>query len=324
MVLFDEFSALIQPFLRESMAVAVSGGADSLALALLLQEFKEKSTFPLKKYVALTVDHQLRENPAAEAQQVHTDLTARGVDHQTLTWVHPVLASRLEEKAREARYQLLTDFCKKNAIEYLLTAQHARDQIETFFMRRSRGSGLRGLSAMRPFTVSYGVTLGRPFLALSPERLTQTLQRFQQDFITDPSNFAPQFERTRWRKLLPQFLPLGLTEQSIVRSLQNLQDIDAQCTEAAQNFLRQSLFQKNNQFCFKKEEFCFLMPYVAQTVLLLLFQEITRDFRPISQSLLKRVYEKMIAPSFVGTTAAGCLIRSSSRYCFAIFQEKRK
>ena len=100
----DDFAALMQaigPFgLRPHLAVAVSGGADSLALALLLRDWTAAQEGSL---TALTVDHGLRPDAAGEARWVGRRLRALGVRHKILTWEGPKPRSGLQAAARAAR-----------------------------------------------------------------------------------------------------------------------------------------------------------------------------------------------------------------------------
>ena len=142
----------------KKIAIALSGGSDSMALLLLLKT----QNIPLH---ALTVDHHLRPESASEAAQVAAWCNALGVPHTTLHWQHEKIESGLPEKARDARYALMFDWCREHHIQHLFTAHHLDDQIETMLFRLTRGSGLVGLSGMLPLTQRDGIFLHRPLLA---------------------------------------------------------------------------------------------------------------------------------------------------------------
>src|SRR5579872_5416214 len=145
----DEFDILLRSVLPSditTLAIAVSGGPDSLALALLAHQW---ATSHGGKAIALTVDHRLREGSTAEAQQVHTWLTTIGLEHHILTWVGEKPQVAIQATAREARYRLLQTWCQERGIQALLTAHHAQDQLETFLIRLSKGSGLKGLAGIQ-------------------------------------------------------------------------------------------------------------------------------------------------------------------------------
>ena len=127
------------------VAVGVSGGADSLALLLLMDELLR----PLgRRVAALTVDHGLRKESRAEAEYVAGVAAARGIEHHILTWQGDKPRSGVEEAARTARYALLCSWCHEHGVETLCMAHHQQDQAETFLIRLQRGSGLTGLCGM--------------------------------------------------------------------------------------------------------------------------------------------------------------------------------
>jgi len=170
---------------HKTIAVAVSGGPDSMALCLLMNTWAQKNQF---KLVALTVDHRLREGSLKEAQIVQEWMALHSIDHHILTWEHGPITTGIQKKAREARYNLLTNFCQQNNIQIVCTAHHAADQIETFLMRLSKGSGLEGLSVMQERSLRGNITIARPLLSTQPEMLKEYLQAVSQEYIQDPSN----------------------------------------------------------------------------------------------------------------------------------------
>lgn len=221
---FDTLMASFAPFEPSPiLAIATSGGSDSLALALLAHQWAERLD---GKALALTVDHRLRPESTAEAAQVKMWLEAHGIEHHTLTWVRaadaPPLESAIQITARRARYQLLGQWCQDHGVKHLLTAHQAQDQLETFMIRLSKGSGLKGLTGIqREVPTDFGRIL-RPLLAIDPKRLTETLDQWNQSFLVDPSNQNDRFARVRWRHLLPMLATEGLTPQTIQETLDRL------------------------------------------------------------------------------------------------------
>lgn len=185
-----------------AIAVAVSGGADSMALCHLAHDWATAHGVRLS---ALTVDHGLRPGSDREAAQVGEWLRARGVDHHILTWVHDAtVTSRVQERARDARYALMRSWCLDHGVDRLLVAHHLEDQAETVLMRLKKGSGLLGLAGMAGVRDVGGVKLVRPLLGVEKARLRATLSDAGQVWIEDPSNENTQFERVRMRRLLAQ------------------------------------------------------------------------------------------------------------------------
>ena len=182
-----EFAARIErlgPFERHpEIAVAVSGGPDSLALAILLDRWARRRG---GRAIALTVDHGLREESAAEARRVGRWMRGRGIAHHILVWRGRKPKHGVQAAARDARYALLESWCRRHAILHLALAHHRDDQIETFLMRLGRGSGLDGLAAMPAIAERGGVRLLRPLLDIDKARLVASLAAMGQGWIEDP------------------------------------------------------------------------------------------------------------------------------------------
>jgi tRNA(Ile)-lysidine synthase len=199
---------------QPSLAVAVSGGSDSMALALLAADWARGRNATLLCFI---VDHGLRAEATTEAQQVRRWLESRGLPAEILSADGTAANSghgSLQARARRLRYRLLIRECVARRIPHLLLAHHQGDQVETVLMRLVRGSGSRGLAAMLPATPAAGsagrVRLLRPFLDVSKPRLQAVLQAAGQSWVEDPSNADPRHERVRWRRLMPVLESAGI------------------------------------------------------------------------------------------------------------------
>lgn len=180
-----------------SVALAVSGGVDSLALMKLGAE-----AFPGRVHV-LSVDHGLRAEAASECAQVARLAADLGVPQQTLTLAVP-RGGNVQARAREARYAAMADWCRARGVPLLLTAHHADDQAETLLMRLARGSGASGLSGIRARVEMGGVTVLRPFLGRRRNQLAAIVAAAGWTPVEDPSNRDPAHDRTQARALLAQ------------------------------------------------------------------------------------------------------------------------
>ncbi len=198
-----EFATLLEPFRpfesSPALAVAVSGGADSLALCLLAQEWAAQRGAAI---TALTVDHGLRAGSADEAALVGDRLRSRGIEHRVLPWRGAKPLRGVQAKARDARYGLLRGWCREHGVLHLLVAHHADDQAETLLMRAGRASGFDGLAGMAALLDTDTPRLLRPLLGLGRARLRATLEARGQAWIEDPSNRDPRFARVRVRAAL--------------------------------------------------------------------------------------------------------------------------
>ncbi|CAM6105966.1 unnamed protein product [Calypogeia fissa] len=209
---------------QHRIAIAVSGGADSMALCLLARRWKRRSSSlelgavgKCEGLVGFVVDHGLRSGSAEEALCVQKWVSNLGFTCNILkcTWVHGVPAlGHLQESARNARYALLAQACQRVGVEILLTAHHADDQAELFILRLSRCSGIAGLAGIasatsfHPQTMKGFVTcqllLIRPLLKFVKEELYQVCQKSGQAWVEDPTNLNLNFARNRIRKALKE------------------------------------------------------------------------------------------------------------------------
>ena len=196
----DDFASLMAPFApfenHPVLAVAVSGGRDSLALALLAHDWAQARA---GRIVGLIVDHGLRAEAAREAEATRVLLARHGIAAEILRWRGAKPAHGLQEAARLARYRLLFEACRQVGMLHLLAAHHADDQAETVAMRAARGSGADGLAGMAALVEQRHARLLRPLLPVPRARLTATLEALGVAWIDDPSNADPRFERVRVR-----------------------------------------------------------------------------------------------------------------------------
>jgi tRNA(Ile)-lysidine synthase len=202
------------------LAVALSGGPDSLALALLADGWSRRRGGSV---TALTVEHGLRPESAAEARQVGRWLAARGIAHRILPWRGTKPASGVQAAARAARLDLLAAWCARHHVLHLLTGHQMEDQAATLLLRLSAGSGGDGLAAM-PLVQDVatpggeGVRLVRPLLSVPEERLKAVLRRRAQPWIADPSNLNSGYARTRLAAALDELGGEGLSTRRLARA----------------------------------------------------------------------------------------------------------
>ncbi len=206
---FDRLMQGLRPFESSpSLAIALSGGPDSLALALLLNRWVKKNSGTL---FAVTVDHGLRSESAKESQTVAGWMQKRSIQHAILKWAGEKPLTHLQEKARKARHTLLERYCQDHQIQHLFFAHHREDQVETFLLRFLQKSGVDGLSAMSSLSEGPFVRKLRPLLKIPKERIYATLEDFEQPFLEDPSNENFKFRRVQLRAQKEGFEALGMS-----------------------------------------------------------------------------------------------------------------
>ena len=212
----QKFVDFINKYKDFKMAVAVSGGVDSMCLLYWLHEFGAN-------IICLHVNHQLRPEADIETQYVCDTCEQLNIPCEIFYWADEKPESGLEAAARQARYKMMTDYCHENNIEYLLTAHQSDDQIETFLMNLSRGSGLYGLSAMMPESERDGIKILRPLLNVSRGEIKKYCDDNHIKYFTDSMNSDEHYMRVKIRNnrhLLND--ELGITDDRILLAIQNL------------------------------------------------------------------------------------------------------
>ena len=204
----------------DRIALAVSGGADSMATLLLAA-----AALP-GRVIAATVDHGLRAEAADEAALVAALCVKLGVPHQTLTPISPIAGSSVQGQARRARYEAMAAWLtgEKNVVG-LLTAHHADDQAETLLMRLNRASGAAGLSGIRPFRRSGGLLVLRPLLRWRRRELREVAEAAGIVWVEDPSNADPRHDRTRYRAFLAE--QALLSPEALAAAAAHIEETDA-------------------------------------------------------------------------------------------------
>jgi tRNA(Ile)-lysidine synthase len=160
----------------------------------------------------------LRPESKQEAEQTVYFLTQLGIKASILTWQiynQDREINNLHHKAREARYELLTAYCRNNNIEYLLTGHHMNDQAETVLLRIARGSGIDGIAAMKAVSIKNDVKIIRPLLEFTRQEIESYLKLNGWSWINDPSNEKETYDRTRIRKLLRNELEHGVSTRRL-------------------------------------------------------------------------------------------------------------
>ncbi|QED22961.1 tRNA(Ile)-lysidine synthase [Candidatus Deianiraea vastatrix] len=188
---------------NEKICIAVSGGVDSLFLALAIFSYFEVNRLAINECHIVIIDHKLRANSTRQALETEGVLRKYGFENVTvLTWKHAHIETGIEEQARKARYDLLHDFCENNSIYKLFLAHHLDDQIETFFMNVFRGSGTIGLGCMLEKHDKDGIFHIRPLLEIRKHQIIKFMQENNVYWMEDESNKDDKFTRNKIRMIL--------------------------------------------------------------------------------------------------------------------------
>lgn len=203
--------ALIARYSLKKVFVAVSGGIDSMCLIACLNELKHNliNCAPFD-FSAVTIDHSLRDESQEEAYKTSMYLKSKGIDSVVIKWDHKQdskLIKNMHQKARDARYSLLIEYCRKKNVDCLLTAHNKDDQAETVIMRIMRGSGVDGIAGIPSICKRSEVKIIRPFLEFSRAQIESVYKEIGWDyFVKDPSNENPKYTRASIRAQLKKHL----------------------------------------------------------------------------------------------------------------------
>jgi tRNA(Ile)-lysidine synthase len=311
---FKEFENLLKRFepfdKNEPVAVGVSGGSDSLALAFLLKRWTD--TKGMRLY-AVTLDHGLRPESRTEALKVGDWLKDREIAHEILCWEGQKPARGVQAKARMARYTLIQEWCSAQNIRTLFLAHHLDDQLETSLMRLEKESGLEGLAGMSAIKEWGSLRMIRPFLNLSKEKLRHFLISEGHPWIEDPSNDNPKFQRSKIRHALAHS-PLKADYTTLVKSFGYFRCLFERLVN---NFLKSFVESFPEGYCkISYPRFSVLSEELQKVILSRLLLTVGTLPYPLKSQKLRQLRKTLLNPTFKAVTAGGCylFLRKSDLY----------
>jgi len=305
---FDSWLAALGPFEpKPHVAVAVSGGADSLALCLLTAAWTRRRG---GMTTALTVDHGLRRGAAAEARRVAGWLAGCGIRHRTLRWTGIKPTRNIQAEARTARYELLSRWCRRHGILHLFLGHHLEDQAETLLLRLARGSGAEGLAAMAAIQEMRDLRWLRPLLGVPKARLVATLERRGQEWVEDPTNADIAHARVRIRSMLPNLAREGASTERLAATAGRLGRVRAVLEADTAALLARAVAAHPAGFCHLSLQELIAAPAdIALRALARILVTIGGQAYPPRHERLERLYDNLVTGSISGGwTLAGCRI----------------
>ena len=320
----DFFKSLLKFKLEKKIAVAVSGGPDSLALTILLQKFSLENNIDLK---AISIDHDLRSSSKDELQWLASELKKRKIKHKIIKWKSLKPNANILSSARNKRYELLIKECERVDIKHLFTGHHLDDQVENVLLRIIRGSGIKGLGSLQEkfkFTKSR-VNILRPLLKYPKKSLISFLANEKQEYIVDPTNSNNNFDRSRVRKVSSHLINEGLSNKRLLSTIKNLKDANNSITYLINSSLK-SFIKINSRG--------------AISILLDQFEPLPEEvkFRSLSKLLtfvgkgkntprsknILNLLDIISKNNFKNLTVAGCLIKKVKKEIFFLPEVTRK
>jgi tRNA(Ile)-lysidine synthase len=304
----------LQPFEdRPKIAVALSGGIDSMALLLLTKQWLTKISGQL---IAITVDHNLRPEASLEAIFVGKICKKLNIEHTILQWQHSEISSNIQAKARKARYNLLTKYCQEHDILHLFVGHQMQDSVENFFIKLSRGSGIFGLIANNCNFI-HNVRVCKPILNFTKNECLQLLKASKVEHVEDPSNLKKIYLRNNIRFNLQNFAQSSATsfelfQQRVVNSQKHLATSAELVQENVIDALCSAVSIYNSGFAIVSLEILQKYCFDTQTYLLIYLLTVMggNDQPPRAQQVTS-LLNLLQSNSFKGTTLSKCVVNLS-------------
>jgi tRNA(Ile)-lysidine synthase len=304
--IYNEFSSSLK--VKEDLAVAVSGGPDSLALAYLAKCYSLKHNIKVRYYL---INHKLRKESSQEAETVKKILKKIDIQCRILNWNGKKPSKNIQATARDKRYSLLSNECKKDNIKYLLLGHHQNDLFENFLIRIVRGSGLNGLISFNKNTKyrDQNLHIVRPLLNLEKKDLLYISNEVFSFFIKDPSNINEEYKRTRIRNLLNLLEKEGLDIKKLQLTINNLKDSDRSIKfYVDRNLKKNVVFLKRKKIYILSYNFFDQSHEIIFRSLTNLIQKLGKKYYPVRGKSINELIKKISEKSFTKVTLGGCYV----------------
>ena len=309
--IFKNFKNRIDSLKKKKYLVAVSGGPDSLALVALTKAY----TYCKKvKFFYLLVDHNIRKNSNREAYKVK-DLLKKKKIHLKIILNKKKIIRNIQAEARNVRYNILTSFCKKNNIKVVLTAHNLEDQVETFFIRLSRGSGLKGLSSMKQLNkINSQVSLYRPLLDTKKEFLTKISKISFGKYLKDPSNKNEKFLRTKIRNLKKPLEKSGIKYEQIFKSIQNLSLSRNTLDGYFDKIFKDLITKTNNEILINFSKYRDLSKDTKMAIINESIKKLKKNYYDLRSKKVDNLIKIISKKKFKKVTLGGCIFFKKGEY----------
>ncbi len=292
----------------QSYAVAVSGGPDSLALSCLTKYFSYKYG---TKFYYFIVDHKLRKESSKEAKKVVKLLKKIGVACKILVWNGKKPKSNIQSIARFNRFSLIIKECSKKKIHNILLAHHRDDRDENFFIRLTRGSGLRGLISFSEKVRNNNINFLRPLLNFNKKDLVNISKNIFNYYVEDPSNIDSKFKRIRLRFLIEELEKQGLDKNKLNLTLNNLADSNFALNYYCDKNVNENTFlnKKQNYFVLKKDFFVQPKEVVIRSTVKVIQKITSNYYPPRGKSIVRLLNRFKNEENLKKLTLGGCLFK---------------
>ena len=314
--IFLKFKNRLNQLNKKSYIIAVSGGPDSLALVALTKAYNyEKKS----KFYYVLINHNIRKNSAQEAKQVKNLLKKHQINLNIFSNKKKITRN-IQGQARNIRYEMLLKFCKIKKTKTIFTAHNLEDQVETFFIRLSRGSGLNGLSAMKSLSkLNRSVKLYRPLLDIKKKFLIKISKITFGKYFKDPSNADQKYLRTKIRNLKKPLETSGIEYDQIIKSINNLASSKATLDEYFNRTFKETIKKSRKDILIDLKKFEKLNQEIKIGVLNESIRRLKKNYYNPRSKKVENLIKNLKNKKFKKSTLGGCLfIKKEDQLCLKL------
>tara|TARA_B100000965_G_C19502514_1_gene718119 strand:+ start:131 stop:1195 length:1065 start_codon:yes stop_codon:yes gene_type:complete len=310
--IYQRFEFLIKQKEFKGYLVAVSGGADSLALAYLSKcyQIKNKS----KNFHYIHIDHMLRDTSTKEAESLKEILKKFKIECKIIKWKKKKNTKKTQSDSRDFRLKVFDNFCKTKKINTILLGHHFDDFQENFFIRLLRGSGLKGLVSFYNYRNSQrnNINVVRPLLDFSKEDLLYVTKNTFNFYIDDPSNKNFEYLRSRVRFMIDDLKKNGLDEKKFKMTFENLISSNKSIEFFVQKNINENsyirLSKSHNRRAFLSSEFFINTDEIILRSFTKILQDISDRYFPARGKSVSKIIDQIKQKTVLKTTVGGCVI----------------
>jgi len=310
--IYERFEFLIKQKEFKGYLVAVSGGADSLALAYLSKCYQIKNNN--KNFHYIHVDHKLRDTSSKEAQTIKKTLKKFEIECKVITWKKKKNSKKTQSDSRDFRLNVFDSFCKTKKISTILLGHHFDDFQENFFIRLLRGSGLKGLVSFYNYKnlQRNNLNIVRPLLDFSKDDLLYVTKNTFNFYLDDPSNRNLEYLRSRVRSMINNLKKNGLDEKKFKMTFDNLISSNNSIEFIVQKNINENssiAFTKNSncRACLSSEFFNTSDEIILRSFTKIL-QNISKRYYPARGKSVSKILDQIRHKSAIKVTIGGCVV----------------
>ena len=289
------------------IAIAVSGGPDSICLLFLLNNWIKKNKGSL---IALIVDHQLRKESSLEARHISNYLSSKNILSKIIKIQKKNIEKKTMEEARNNRFNCLLNYCKKNSTLHLFVAHHFDDNLETFLIRKIAGSNFEGLRSIKNKMISNDIQVLRPLIDVNKKDIFTYNELHKIKFVSDPTNYNLNYTRTIVRNFL-------LSENSDINNIKKDFEIIRENYEYYKKMIFHSfhdvLIKINNRSIFiDDKKFYFKDVLIQSKIIEIIYKYLKFSRNPLRYKKIRYSLDKLKKPTTSKLNLAGLMIKKEN------------